>query len=153
MRAAKTWRGWTRKEELRLEALRAEGATARAIARELGRSEASVKNRLGQLSLPRPRLGPSADPRMPGAVEPIHPRLTALGVRKGGGWSRYLPHVLKPHTVGQVAAALGVTKFAVHSAKRALEEAGFPVWRRRKRKAPANGALRYLHLQTHKEQP
>lgn len=87
----KTWKGWTVKEVRRLESLRLEGKSLAQIAAELGRTKASVSQRLSQEGIDRVR----------------------------NQW-RWLPLLMQPHNIGALAERLGVTKHAVKQAKRRL---------------------------------
>jgi|ERR1051326_3949574 transposase len=96
--ACKTWRTWTVKELRLLEELRHEGLSAYAIAERLGRTVASVKNRLAEEGIRKPR--------------------------RDLVWLRILSH---PHTIAGVAQKRGVTTWAVKRAKNRLRRAGFDI--------------------------
>lgn len=93
---SKTWRSWTVKELRRLEELRLARRTTAEIARELGRTPASVQNRIQQDGLPRAGVG-----------------------------ERWLEVLRGPHTIAGAARAMGTTKWAVRQAKFRLRAAGF----------------------------
>jgi DNA-binding CsgD family transcriptional regulator len=98
-RSPKTWRAWTRKEIDRLEALRLDGRTAKEIAAALGRTEASVKCRIGQ------------------------EQITGM-VR---GRQRWLELLAAPIPLKEAARIMGVTVGAVKQQKRKLRRLGFEV--------------------------
>lgn len=99
---SKTWRTWTAKEVARLETLRLEGLTPEQIAPAMGRTVASIRNRLRQESI---------------QARPRHVR-TRL---------RWLDAFRQPHTIRGLAERFGVTVWAVKQAKRKLRRAGFEV--------------------------
>ena len=98
MRSAKTHRWWTRTEECRLESLRLSGLTREQIAAKLGRTFHSIACRLAQQKILLPRRD-----------------------------ARYLPLLTRPHRIMDVAAELGVSRWAVHRAKLRLRRAGFSI--------------------------
>lgn len=93
----KTWKTWTTKELERLEALRMDGLSAQRIADQLGRTLASVKCRLAGEGIERPRS------------------------------LKWLYVLVKPHGIAELAARMGVTKWAVKQQKRKLRRAGFDI--------------------------
>lgn len=93
------WQHWSGKEILRLEELRGEGMTARQIAQALGRPHHSVRTRLFEAGLSRPRVA-------------------AL---------RWLHAFSEPHTIRGMAEAMGTTTQVVRAIKCRLRRAGFPV--------------------------
>lgn len=94
----KTWRTWTTLELRRLEDLRHRGLTVAQIAADLGRTAASVKCRLTEESILAPGRGNAG---------------------------RWLALLSRPHTIRGVAAATGLSVWAVKRAKNRLRRRGY----------------------------
>lgn len=91
----KTWRTWTRKEDQRLEELRMQGLSAPKIAKEMGRTEPSVKCRISQLQ-----------------AERFSPRQ-----------QKWIELLMIPHNLRDVAAKMGVDYRSVVRARYRLKKA------------------------------
>jgi len=97
----KTWTAWTSRQTQDLLDLRAEGLSSVQIAERMGRTHASVRNRLVKM----------------GAYKPLRRR-----------W-QWLDLLRQPHTLRGAAEAMGVSLWAVKVAKGRLRRAGFQVLR------------------------